>query len=175
MPNSTVEFLTKCPEANFRDIVDQDLRGQPGKEAKEIAEALRSPEVVRRWHSTLLSIQKNVEAQLASKAAETRSELLMLNLDGKAKDAKQTEANFERWRAGALRFKSGVEQAIFQARDVIDREFPEANHDRIVSERNEALTQVMILKNAIRKHRDSFTDEDDASKDDHELWEYVKD
>jgi hypothetical protein len=85
------------------------------------------------------------------------------------------EARDESWKAGALRFKTGLEERLGEARRVLrDLDDPLVNvADRVVEERNRALVRVALLEDAVRRHRDGFPSDDDPSDADVELWKTV--
>jgi hypothetical protein len=125
-----------------------------------------------------------VEGQLAAKGAEARAAQAEFRARLEAGDDEprrirvemlKREARDEAWKAGALRFKTGLEERLGEARRVLhDLDDPLVNvAERITEERNRALVRVALLEQAIRRHRDTFPDEDDPSDADLELWQMV--
>jgi hypothetical protein len=171
--------VVDLPEPEFRRLIDQDTRG---KAPTRVSAELRQPECVPRWYQTLIGMQKSVEGQLAAKAAESRA----AQADYRAQlehtsdrsirvERLKRESRDESWRAGALRFKSGLEERIIEARQIL-REMEDplvAVSDRIVEDRNRALTRVAALEAAIRRHHAEFPPDDEPSEADIELWQTV--
>lgn len=130
---------------------------------------------MERLYTTLLSMQKSVEGQLAARKEDMEAarlgslaqgpDALPAWLDEKAKYAK--------WRAGSIRFKVGLEQALMEVRHLRDAQRlsrgllfeDEASHRLNV--------RVQLLEAAIKKHREGFDDDDDPSDNDLELWAHL--
>jgi len=91
----------------FRDIVIRDIRGV----ASEAEQALlRLPENVARWSDELVAICQDVDAQLSSRRAANEETYEQCRRAGpQARDTwAAANAEHERWRAGALRFRARV-------------------------------------------------------------------
>lgn len=172
--------LAAMPEVEFRGQIDDDTRG---KGSPELAAALRSEALMERWYEALLAMQSSVEGQLAAKGADSRAKVAdfrrRLNGSmGKDKDRLNElllfeQAQSERWRAGAVRFKSGIEEKLLEARRLLRAHDNPLVTDRTAEERNRALARISVLEDAIRKHREAFPVEDDPSDADTELWSLV--
>jgi len=94
-------------EGAFRDIVIRDIRGV----ASEAEQALlRVPESVARWSDELVAICQDVDAQLSSRRAANEEMYEQCRRAGPgARDTwAAANAEHERWRAGALRFRARV-------------------------------------------------------------------
>lgn len=171
VPEIRIQKLLAMPELDFRSIIDDDTRD---KVSAELAAGLRSPQVVGRWYEALMAMQMSVEGQLAAKTAESKGRVAHLKAQGKDATLVQFEqAKFERWKAGAIRFKSGLEQKLLEAKRILRDANDPLISDRTAEERNRALARVALLEDAIRRHRDAFPREDDPSDADEELWGYV--
>lgn len=134
------EDLIKMDDEAFRDFVEHDARKPAGYKR----EMLLSPDVIDRYFATLTSIKTKVELTIAAK----RSDLRCLP------ESQQAAAivEFEHWRAGALRFKTSIDELIISTR----------------LHRNETRSHSRF-EHAIRVHRQHL-DPDDASDADRELW-----
>lgn len=154
--------LMAIPEEEFRAVVDAAVRGH-----LDVAtiEKLKSPEVVERSYLTLISMKKNVEGQLAAKRADyVKSRSQLRNKMGELQDA---EERYQTWRAGALRFKSGVEEFMVSIRS--RRERPGVERDYYIP--------FQTLKHAILQHRDHICDADCETEctADVNLWAIAED
>jgi hypothetical protein len=167
-------------ESDFRKLIDEDTRG---KAPASLSAQLRSPECVGRWYETLLAMQKSVEGQLAAKAAESRGAQADFRARLEQTPAREArairaemgyrESKDETWRAGALRFKSGLEEKLIEARRLL-REFDDPIvSERTAEERNRALARIATLEDAIRHHRDEFPTDDQPSEIDLFLWSHI--
>lgn len=196
----TIVRLSRLPERKFRQIVDRDLRRREFEDELDTQDALesaalRSSALVDRWLTALLAASKSVEGQLAAKdcdyeADKAQATRTVLRLEALAKKRPLTEkeeaelagtrdrllASRQRHfksRSGTLRFKSGLDEWIIEARGVRDS-FRDRLYDTVVvEERNRYAEQLRALKEAIRAHRDSFPPEDDPSEADEKLWQLV--
>lgn len=167
----TPESLRKLSDEEFRTLVDDDTRARG---TQDLADALRSRGVAVRWHDMLLSMLGSVEGQLAARQAEMSSNIAYLRAQGKFKDADRARAEGEKWRASAIRFKTGLEEKLRESTRVLRAYGVTEIDERIAEERNQALARVAILEAAIRSHRDSFPlEDDDPTEDDEELWSHV--
>lgn len=177
LPEPTPELFMAISDEQFRSFVDDDTRSRlneipiddlgPTERArfKAIAATLRHEKVVLRWHDTLEAMHQSVEGQLAAKAADAAA----LAAEGAFNEAERSRA--ERWRAGAIRFKVGLEPRLAEAKRLV-RQY-HLMSDKTEDERNAALLRVATLEAAIRKHRDGFDSNDEATDLDRELWSYV--
>lgn len=152
MTRSDAQKLLALPDAEFRALVDSEVRGtSPAK----VGETLRDPLLIDRWYHTLLQMKKSVESQLGAK----RSDVLK-----NRRYSEQDVADFHRWRAGAVRFKSGVEDRLLEIRRI--RGIVQPDTEAIKRERN-------ALLRAIDDHRQTVLQEfeaDEISDADRALW-----
>ncbi len=142
----------------FNSMVNQDVRGTLNS---ELSQLLRDPAIADRWYETLVSLKRSVEAQLSANRAEQvqkQSEFL-----GRGPQAKmlwlQTKATTEKWRAGAVRFKNGVEDRMAEARRNRDKLRLGLHVSVVINERDVAFREVKRLRSMILSHRDHECDE----------------
>lgn len=77
-------------------------------------------------------------------------------------------------RAKSLRFKSGLEQHMIEARGVLERSNVELYRSVVATERNHLARRVEELEAAIRRHRDGTLKEvEEESSFDEQLWRLV--
>ena len=91
-----------APQERFLQYVNSDVRDQSGD---EIYAALRSPEGLDRWINALRKMSRDTDSQLESDRADRSEALVSLS----EAEHKEFLANKDRWRANAIRFKTGVE------------------------------------------------------------------
>lgn len=165
----------------FADLVDQEVRGRA---SGALSQGLRAPEVADRWYQQLVTMKKSAESQLAAKAAEDKQQRITLLLAAEdtaspeqARDlrrrADEARAQFLKWRAGVLRFRSGVEERVAEAswcRRMSTSLIPAA----LIDERNQLLQQVSTLTEAIVTHRQSIGDLEDVDEADDVLWATIR-
>lgn len=148
---SVNDLVSGLDNDRFVKLVNADIRDDASADEHK---ALRSAEVLPRWLTTLISLKRSCETQLADDRA-LRSEKRVACLD--RDDGKLTWARFlaerDRWKAGSIRFKNGVEDKIAEAR---------------LLQKSSTNTR---LRDAIIKHRDTIDIEDDA---DEILWGEVE-
>lgn len=181
--DTTVKQLLAMPEATFRRVIDSDLRGQA---EAPVSAALRSDKLVERWYATLSAMSKSVEGQLAARRADADAFFLQTQ-DALSKAENSTLANeLQRqltqrqmkdaeWRASTIRFKTGLEETMMEARRLREN-LRGGMYDSVVTEeRNRALDRVKELEDAIRSHRDhECSDEcEDRCWGDDLLWKLV--
>lgn len=162
----------------FAGVVDQEVRGRA---PRDLAQALRSPEVADRWYQQLVTMKKSAEAQLAAKSADDKEQRITLTLVArefpeKSKEmlrrADEVRAQYLKWRAGVLRFRSGVEERLAEAswrRRMSTSLIPSA----LIDERNQLLSQVSALTAAIKAHKASMADLEEADEADEALWRTI--
>ena len=169
-------------DESFRDFVDRDIRMQTSESE---AEALRSPAYAERWLTTLNVMQRSIEGQLAAKQEEFLAErarlrrLLRREVDENDRSRLQDQLDalqetHSRDRAKKLRFKTGLDEALVEARAVVDA-LRGSQYDSIVStERNYYAEQRRRLEEAIRLHQAQTTEEDiEPSEYDEQLWAVI--
>lgn len=144
---------------NFREVVESEIRGSASKSQ---AKWLREPENVERWYWDLIAVKKNIEGQLGSKRAYLRASKDL------SKDQLQARRqDYYLWKAKILRFKSGTEERIIEARNL--RHTSWLREDVILEERNIALETVTILRAAIHAHQEANKNMDPTTAD-RKLW-----
>lgn len=201
-----IRRLAGLPAQAFRQIVDQDLRverrpgSNPSQQQRVTAAALRSKDLVERWHTILLQMLVSVEGQLASAqedqtAAQARFRRETDRLErevqvkrGPAREAasrklqeKQTEwlltrEKYATARAGRLRFKSGLDEWLIEARSLRDQ-YRATMYDSVVTEeRNHYARVAGDLRGAISEHREAILADDalEPSAADERLWEHLR-
>lgn len=154
--------LLAIPEPEFRSVVDDAIRGHL---TEEMAQRLKSPEIVDRTYLTLVSIKKNVEGQLAAKRADYIKSRSLLHDDPRGLRA--AEKTYQTWRGGALRFKSGVEEFMVSIRGL--REKPGQAENYYIA--------YQTLKQAIVQHKNHWCG-DECLEDcvaDETLWTVLAD
>lgn len=162
---SKAEHLLNMDDDEFRQAVDQEVRGTL---PTEVSLALRDPRLSQRWYLALIQMKKSVESQLGAK----RSDLVnMRETDNGRWD--QELANFHRWRAGAVRFKSGVEERLIEIRRSRLVVFP--TEEVLTEQRNWALEKMQCLVKGIVEHQRTVSQEydEDVSDADKKLWKLV--
>lgn len=186
-----IRRLTAMDDRGFRQEVDADLRRPGPRDDKRQHDlrrsALRTPELVDRWNTTLLAMTKSVEGQLASKqedhdAARATLKIRIAELEqDPTRRAELFEARQE-WeklkldyataRAQMLRFKTGLDEWVIEARALRDATRATMYDSIIAEERNYYATQVQILRAAIDAHRSQILDDEDyePSSADERLW-----
>lgn len=165
----------------FRAVVEADMRRRPEeREGNPESVALRSePDAIERWYRVLVSMKSSVESQLGARKLELNNAKRDLEDKGVPMGSPEWNAlqsEFDRWKAGSLRFKAGMEAALEEARTARNTLFNRARELIAVDERNEALHQTMTLINAIKAHRDHLCADrctDDFCVADEELWAFV--
>lgn len=158
--------------------------------------ALRSPALVDRWLTALLAASKSVEGQLSARKMDydatkaglkrkivnleykERTEGLTPEEDEELRDTRdRLLAALERYsksRSGTLRFKSGLDEWIIEARSLRDGLRDRLYDTVVVEERNRFAQRIRVLEEGIRAHRDSYPDDDDPSDFDEDLWALVE-
>lgn len=167
----TAEQLLNMPEGQFRSLVENDIRG-----TSDAREVLRSPQVIERLYSTLLSMQKSVEGQLAARKEDMEAARIKSIAEGRnaLPGWAEDKAKYSKWRAGSIRFKVGLEQALMEVRHVRDQQRTENRGLLFEDEANVRLMRrLQMLEAAIKKHRDAFDENDEATDADLELWAYL--
>lgn len=162
------ESILDLPDEEFRDLVSEALKvnnvDYAGHLTPDDVELLRHPSVVDRTHLTLVAMKKNVEGQLAAKREDyIRQKGNHVN----AKELREIEDGYHRWRAGALRFKSGVEEFMLSTRSKRERT-DDGYYLAYESLRQAVLNHKATVSALLEQDKD--TDEADAR-----LWSLVED
>jgi hypothetical protein len=164
--DAVIGQLAQLSEERFRAVVDEDVRDRA---PAPVHDALRSRELIQRTYDTLLTMQRSVEGQIAAKAAETKAQVRRL-LAAKARaKASAVQADFDHWRAGCLRFKTGLDIELIEVRSVLRRY---GLYTTVLeAQRNEAARQGRLLRQAIEAHRAAVDSPEHA---DEALWEVLE-
>lgn len=177
-PRPKKQGLAGLSREDFRRAVEDDMKG---KLSPAEAESLRTdPELVGRWHSTLVQMKRSIESQIAAKRAETKADKQRLLIDGiPQSDPRflQIDESFNRWYAGVSRFKHGVETTLVEANDVRNRVFDRISEILAIQERNKAFQLADLYREAIEAHRDhQCTDDCDEQgcPADEDLWSVLR-
>lgn len=163
--------LNGLDPTSFKTEVNADLRPEAhGAQSRIRHEALRSPAVVDRWFTTLSQIAKSVDGQLAAKIednqatkAALRAEIIGLEEGGLTEDGKSLKdlqrdlevlaSKYARARAGTLRFKTGLDETLIEARALRDS-LRDRLYDTVVAdERNRYAARVKVLEEGIAAHQ----------------------
>ena len=162
MTPSTADHLLDLSEDEF-NLVDDAVRGTTG--ISSISDALLDPSVIDRTHLTLVGMKKSVEGQLAAKKVDYQRDRARFKDDPKI--VREIEDKYYAWRAGALRFKSGVEAFMLPVRSKMNRPLREDNF----------YLAYETLRQAITKHREIVTKALEESRDpgdaDEILWSFL--
>lgn len=169
---------------DFREEVNEDVRPHTSERYRRAA--LRSPELVDRWFAALSQMSKSVDGQLAARTEdyEANKAVFKRQLSTARTAADRAKATSEwasqkesahRSRAGTLRFKTGVDEALIEARYLRDT-VRDSMYDTVVAEeRNRYAARSTALFDAIVAHRQAMDDEDIEPGDhDERLWEAVE-
>lgn len=150
--------LIQLSDDDFLAVVNADVRFDRGGLPNETVASLRSPENVDRWHRTLLSLKRNVEAQMTSKRAELAVGYVEALDSGDLTGWLKERAVMLSWKQGACRFRNGLEDRIAEAKTI---------------QENNALSFV-TLREAVAAHRNAIlTDPDNGDDADSELWKVL--
>lgn len=114
---SSPDVLVSVPDEQVRDLAAADARGEV---PDDVAEWLRSPDMLDAWREALTWLVGDVQAQF------TRHRATVEGARGTAQfhDAMKAHA---RWSAGASRFRQSVETRLREAKR-LQRERDEAQH-----------------------------------------------
>lgn len=161
-------------DLDFNDLVNRDLRGRA---TPEESSSLRAPDLAGKWLLALTRIQRSVEGQLASMQEDFLSRRAEIKLYGSPQmhiELIELQKNHSAVRAGKLRFKTGLEEALVEARAIVD-ELRGSHYDSLVaSERNYYAEQRGRLQEAIRRHQaETLADDLEPSEFDERLWEVL--
>lgn len=174
---NVAEQISAMNEEDFRELVDRDLRRE---DTQEEAEALRSPALVTRWYTVLVAMSKSVDGQLSAKrqdhdASQARMRKEFVKAEEELADAKSAQdkaaietarkrqrklreewyvaaERYARARAATLRFKSGLDETLVEARLYRDRVTNKLYEAVVTQERNHYASRMRGLEDAIRDH-----------------------
>lgn len=180
--------LVGLSDQEFQEVVNADLRRrvQPAGLSERVSAALRSDTHVRRWHATLLAMQRSVEGQLI--AGQTDFEQAVTDLErriraasGRDRDRLEdellaTRSEHLQRRAKTERFKTGVDEHIEQASSLIASMRDEMLDSVVALERDRYARRMRTLERAIRDHREEVTadlDGEEPEEFDRRLWSHL--
>lgn len=177
---TAIARIMEMTDTEFRALAEEDVREATGKGDPLnplLHDALRTPPAIQRFYRLLSVLQRSAEGQLAAKGAAHASRMAKLRRRGvKGAEYQDAIAEHENWRAGALRFKTGVEERITEIASLIRELDADSVTEIIREERNDALYRVRVLEDAIRTHREHECGEEcsgDFCVADVTLWENV--
>lgn len=156
-------------EETFARLVRDDARGWATTES---AARLRSPEVLERWHDTLVRQKRALEIELTDRQAALAGHRANAWRQGDAGKARWLEevAAYEDWRAGALRLLGeGIEPRIAEARRLRKQQ---RRAEAVASFQSDAGR----LREAILRHREHRCGPecDTVCAGDLELWSHLE-
>jgi hypothetical protein len=105
----------------LRALVTRDVKGGATETEKAL---LRRPETLKRWHDTLVGLNREVQAQFTERRAAAdleQHEYLRRGPEGKG-EWFAYRAQYNAWRAGANRFRSRVEESLSGCKKRLMRE-----------------------------------------------------
>jgi hypothetical protein len=181
LASATPDQIAEMDFRTFRVLVEADTKGRGTPALRRL---LRQPSVVDRWYDALVSLQKSVEGTIASKQRDFASmmagfELKMMDADTPKdrlrvnRDMRRAQQRHATWKASAVRFKTGLDQRLVEARRLMHTLPSEPHIAQLTSERNDALGRAYLLERAIKQHRDTFPPQVDPSEADQQLWSYI--
>jgi hypothetical protein len=162
--------LQKLADDEFEVLVDRDIRDL---DSEELATVLRSDEVAPRWHNALLTMQRRLNDHLEVFNAQVKADLAGARLAGDRQSVLELEAQAERKRASAIRFKSHLRERLRESEQVLQQAGTPVAVERVINQRNRALARVALLEDVIRQHRASFLVDGGRSAADAELWSHI--
>jgi hypothetical protein len=154
----------------FEVLVDRDIRDF---DSGELAAVLRSGKVAPRWHKTLLTMQRSLDDQLALFNTRVKADQAAARLASDGRSVLELEAQAERKRASAIRFKFHLRERLREAKDVLHQMGQPLSVDRLIDQRNRALARVGLLEDAIRQHRTAFQVDGGRGSADKEMWSHI--
>jgi hypothetical protein len=167
-----VNFDALSDEA-FLEVVNQDIRGTA---TEQVAKALRSPEVIDRWHDALVSSLRTLHARLGANQADQVA--LAAEYTGKGSKGRTqwlaTKAELLNRRKGLIRVKNGVEDRLAEAKRIRSKYRAESHITKALSERNRALKELQTIRHAIEQHRAAVDGVEEPDGDaDEVLWSLI--
>lgn len=183
--------LGALPEEQFRALVDADLRQSAPRAAvrlrAELSTALRSPDNVRRWYSTLCRMQKSVDGQLCARESDFRAECARLEAEALAADdagrtalrVRQLRLRAEHFKtkASTVRFKTGLDEVTIAAKFLHQQHLEEMFGAAVLAERDYFASRCHRLTGAIERHRDAISEDlggDEPDEIDEDLWSVLR-
>jgi hypothetical protein len=108
----TAQRLLRLKDDAFRTQVDAELKGHAGD---FVATALRSDAVRPRWILHLRRLLNAANGTIEARDAEAEADRLDAVANGDETLATDIERRHLRWRAGAVRFRTGVQERLLEA------------------------------------------------------------
>lgn len=188
--------LPKLTDAEFRLVVDADLRRRvnPAGIPARVSDALRNTTNVRRWHAQLVGMSHSVEGQLVAAEDEYQADIGVIEariaqIQGHRSNSPQIaqlraeiaakRAEHLRKKASRERFKTGVNEHLVMAEQILSAERDEMYESVVTAERDRLARRVRYLERAIRDHRDAIMADMDAGEVPEEydatLWDVLDD
>lgn len=176
--HQAVDILLTMDVQDFSDVVDRDIRGNERLQRDEqplhalYSEALRGQDVCERWYQELVQMKKSTELTIAAKGMDDKARRAKLQSEGSHGKARDTYRHHLQWRAGAVRFLTGVEARLSEANYCRRKHWGSSLPSHIIFERDELSAYVRLLRRAILEHRDDYLshDGDEPSDADAKLW-----
>lgn len=178
---ATVRSLLSFTDDDFQDVVDGEVRRVGGKYLKSL---LADPTLIDRWRLALVQMKKNVESQMGARGDDMK--VLFIDIENPERTEEETclpaeavrearierhraaNADFVKWRAGAKRFKLGVEERLLEIRRTKIMTGAFRADDHVI-----ALHVIQTLVDGIEAHRAQMVldvADEDISDADKELW-----
>lgn len=101
------------PDDQFRVLVARASKGQATDAEREM---LVSEGVRERYRTTLLSLKRDAEAQLTERAAALAAYKSRCIADGSKAAYFAEENDYQKWRAGLVRYRNGIEERLAELR-----------------------------------------------------------
>lgn len=165
------DLLVQLDDDSFGSLIDAAVRGDLDKKTREL---IKDPRIIERTRLTLVAMKKSVEGQLGAKRAEHVTKVDKSKPEWAIRKDRQL---YNSWRAGALRFKSGVDGLLMDIRLQQTRDNPDAEGIAafLKSERTAYLVAYQKLHDVVVEHRDHECGPecDDQCVADVKLWRAV--
>lgn len=162
--------LAGLTDTEFRQVVDADLRRRVNPEglSERVSRALRHPDNLNRWHATLTGIARSVEGQLtaASDEFEAVEATTLARIEqiraGRPESPQISQLQVElaaqrsdylKKKAGRERFKTGVDEHIVVAAQLLSGQRDEMYDSVVAAERDRHARKIRRLERAIRDHQ----------------------
>jgi hypothetical protein len=152
--------LALVDDPTFDALVNDEVRGVGDA---TVAAQLRLPENAERWYNSLNHMKKSVEAQLSADRAERSLRQVECLVNGDKIAWLTYRGERDKWRAGSIRFKNGVEHRLAEAKVTLRNQRSDLRVDLLRAERN-------LLLAAIKQHKATVASPSDA---DLELWKVI--
>lgn len=104
-------------DEEYTKVVNDDIRGVV---SEEIADWLRSDDEVEEFYDKLCSLRSDVELQLTTNKGEVHERRATHLRQNRSEEEWHTFlAENERWKAGAIRFRNGVDNRIREVKRIV--------------------------------------------------------